>query len=78
MEIKDGIFYVVSIEDTQLLEQTRSEAIQKLVGLVKKTNGDIEDMKPEIIEVDTNGDKWQLKGLSWNVIALELMRANQK
>jgi len=78
MEIKDGVFYVVSIGETKLVETDRIDAIKKLVELVNKQNGDIEKLNPEIVEVNTNGEKWQLKGISWNVIALELMKMKTK
>lgn len=74
MEIKNGKFYVVSIGNIKLVEADKNSAIQKLVELVNKEKGDVETLQPEIVEVDTTGDKWQLKGLAWNLIALELMR----
>lgn len=78
MELKNGKFYVVSIGKTKLIESERNDAIQKLVELVNKQTGDIETLQPEVVEVDTTAEKWQLKSLAWNVIALELMRMKGK
>lgn len=74
MEIKNEKFYVVSLEETKIIEQTKAEAIKALMELVNKANGDVDELNPEIVEVDTSGEKWSLKGLPWNLIALELMR----
>ena len=68
------MFYVVNIGETKLIEETKTEAIKRLVGIVSKHQGDIENLQPEIIEVNTSEEKWQLKGLAWNTIAMELMR----
>jgi hypothetical protein len=74
MELKNGKFYVVSIAKTKLIESSKEEAISKLVDLVNKQTADISTLNPEIVEVDTAMEKWSLKSLAWNVIALELMR----
>lgn len=74
MEIKNGLFYVVSIGATKLVESEKNLAIERLVELVNKQTGDLEKLSPEIVEVNTTGEKWQLKTLAWNTIALELMR----
>lgn len=74
MELKNGKFYVVSIGKTKLIEAERIEAVERLVELVNKQTTDIETLNPEIVEVDTSGEKWNLKTLAWNIIAMELMR----
>jgi UDP-N-acetylglucosamine enolpyruvyl transferase len=74
MELKNGKFYVVSIGKTKLIEAEKNDAITKLVELVNKQTADISTLNPEIVEVDTVSEKWVLKSLAWNVIALELMR----
>jgi len=74
MELKNGKFYVISIGKSKLIEAEKNDAITKLVELVNKQTTDIESLNPEIVEVDTVAEKWVLKSLAWNVIALELMR----
>jgi hypothetical protein len=78
MDIKDGVFYVVTIGEIKMIESDKSSAIKELMALVKKLGGDIEKLKPEIIEVNTKGDKWSLNGLAWNTIAIELMKLSVK
>lgn len=74
MKVENNKFYVVSLGQEKIIEQTRKEAIDTIKQLVSESEGDVADLNPEIIEVDTSGEKWSLKGLSWNQIALELMR----
>lgn len=74
MEVKDNKFFVVSIGDVKVVEQEKTTAIKTLMRLVKEQSGDIKELNPELISVDMNGEKWQLKGLAWDEIALELMR----
>jgi len=74
MDIKDGKFYVVSIGKTKTIESDKNQAVEKLVESVKSTTANVEALNPEIVEVDITGEKWQLKTLPWNVIAMELMR----
>lgn len=74
MELKDAKFYVVSLGKQKFIETEKNTAIQKLVELVNKSTGNVEALKPEIVEVDTTEEQWKLKGLAWNMIALELMR----
>lgn len=71
---KDGKFYVVSIGKTKTIESDKNQAVEKLVEAVKATTTNVESLNPEIVEVDITGEKWQLKTLPWNVIAMELMR----
>lgn len=77
MELKNGKFYVVSIGKTKLVEAEKNDAITKLVELVNKQTADISTLTPEIVEVDTVAEKWVLKSLPWNIIALELMRMHK-
>ena len=74
-KIENNIFYVVSLGDEKVIEQSREDAIGTLVEMVNETpNADFEQLNPEIIEVDVSGEKWNLKGIPWNIIAIELMR----
>jgi len=79
MRIENKKFFVVSLGTENEIVENREKAIQTLKTLVMKLpkNTNIETMKPEIIEVDTSGEKWSLKGLAWNQIAIELMRENK-
>lgn len=79
MKIENDKFFVVSLGDEKEIVENRERAIQTLKTSVMKLakDADMEVLKPEIIEVDTSGEKWSLKGLAWNQIALELMRGKQ-
>jgi len=74
IEIKDDVFYVVKLGEQKTIAQTKDEAIKTLMDLVNATKEDVGKLSPEIIEVDTSAEKWSLKGLAWNQIAIELMR----
>lgn len=76
MEVEDNKMFVVSLGDTKYVVQSRGEAIQTMKQLVKKAEGEISELKPEIIEVDMSGEKWSLTGIPWDQIALELMKGS--
>lgn len=73
MKIEGFKFYVVVLKGKEVhLEKTKKEAIDTLRTLV-------ENVKPEdiqIAEVDVSEEKWQMSGLNWQEIALELLGGN--
>ena len=75
-KIENNVFYVVSLGDEKIIEQNRENAIKTLVEMVNEIPDTdfLETLNPEIIGVDVSGEKWNLKGIPWNIIALELMR----
>ena len=77
MKIEKNKFYVISLGQDKIIESTKEDAIKALMEMVNKSKADATTLNPEIVEVDTSGEKWSLKGLPWNLIAIELMR-NQK
>jgi len=79
LKIENKKFFVVSLGTENEIVENRERALQTLKTLVMKLpkNTNIEAMNPEIVEVDISGEKWSLKGLAWNTIALEFMRGNK-
>ena len=72
LEIENDKFYVLELGDKKWLFKTEKEAIDALKEKAKS-----EDINPEkinVLEVDLSKEKWEVKGIPWSKIALQLIR----
>lgn len=74
MKVENEKIFTVVLGSEKHVVQTREKAIKVLKELVNKTNESLENLNPEVIEVDMSEEQWSLTGLPWNQIAIELMR----
>ena len=73
MKLKSDIFYLLENGGGKWIYDAESEAIDALKKLVSEKR----EIKPEnvnILEVNTSGEKWEIKSVPWSKIALGLMR----
>jgi len=76
LKIKSGIFYMLDADDEKRLFDNEEEAIEALKLLVSKSK----ELDPEslyIYEVNTVGDKWEIKSIPWAKIAIKLMKGSK-
>jgi len=76
LKIKSGIFYMLDADDEKRLFDNEEESIEALKSLVSKN----EEIDPEslcIYEVNTTGDKWEIKSIPWAKIAMKLMKGGK-
>lgn len=72
MEIEGDTFFVVDAEKTKWILKKEEDAIERMKRVVKGENVDVE--KTAIYEVDTSGEKWEVKQVPWSRIAQQLLR----
>ncbi|MBT9145903.1 MAG: hypothetical protein DDT42_01780 [candidate division WS2 bacterium] len=73
MEVKNDTFYVLETGNEKRIYDTEGNAIQSLKRLASK-NKDIDPESMRIVEVNTAGEKWEIKSVPWSKIAIELIR----
>ena len=73
MKIQNGTFYLLDAGNEKRLCDTESNAIQAL----KQVTAADKEMNPEeinIMEINTEGAKWEIKSVPWSKIAIGLIR----
>jgi len=73
MEIQNGTFYVLEAGNEKRIYDTESNAVESLKTLLSE-NKDLNPENVSIFEVNTAGDKWEIKSVPWSKIAIELIR----
>lgn len=75
MKVKNDVFYLLDAGDEKWVYDTESGAVEALKTLVSK-----KDLNPEnvsILEVNTAGEKWEIKSVPWSKIAMGLMKGGK-
>jgi hypothetical protein len=73
MKLKNDVFYLLENGEEKWIYDAESEAIDALKKLVSEKK----ELNPEnvsILEVNTSGEKWEIKSVPWSKIAVGLMR----
>jgi len=76
LKIKDDVFYVLETSEEKSLFDTESDAVGKLKDAVAK-NPELDSENVSIIEVNMQGEKWEMKTIPWSKIAMELLRSGK-
>ena len=74
LKIKDDVFFVLETSDTKSLFDTEADAVSKLKEAVAM-NLELDSNNVSIIEVNIQGEKWEMKTIPWAKIAMELIRS---
>jgi hypothetical protein len=77
MKVKNSVFYLLDAGDEKWIYDTESDAIGALKKLVSGGK-EIDHENLSILEVNTEGEHWQIKALPWSKIAIGLMRGEKK
>ena len=73
LKIEKNTFYLLDAGKDKRLCDTESNAIQAL----KQVAAADKDLNPEaisIVEINTSGEKWEIKSVPWSKIAIGLIR----
>lgn len=73
IKIEEEKFYVLEAGNNKWIYNSEKEAISSLKELLTKDKS-LKEENVSILEVDTTGDKWKIKQISWSKIAIELIR----
>lgn len=73
MKIQNGNFYLLDAGKDKRLCDTESNAIQTLKQITA-ADKDINPEKISIVEINTNGTKWEITSVPWSKIAIGLIR----
>jgi hypothetical protein len=76
LKMKNDVFYLLAVGEEKWLFDTEDGAIEALKGAVSR----IRDLAPErvsILEVNTSGEKWEIRSVPWAKIALKLMKGGK-
>ena len=77
LKIKNDIFYVLEAGNEKRIFDMEKDAAESLKGLVVG-NKDLNTDNLSVIEVNVNGEKWEMKTIPWSKIAIELIRGGKK
>jgi len=72
MQIDNGEFHVVTVEERRQLFNEEEEAIQHLEDNV--SNIDPESDEVSIVQVSVDEDEWSIAEMPWQEIALRLLQ----
>ena len=72
LEIENNRFYVLEIGDRKWIFKTEKEAIEALKEKAKSE--DVDPEKINVLEVDLSKEKWEVRGIPWSKIALQLIK----
>lgn len=75
LTIDNGTFFYVRERDSETLFETHNEAID---ALRKIDADDLDEDAISVVKVDVDGMDWSIQQLSWERIALELLRGDDK
>ena len=72
LKVKGHTFYLLDAGDEKWIYDTEDGAIEGLKTLV--SNQELDSERVNIFEVNTEGEKWEIKSVPWSKIAIALMR----
>jgi len=72
MKVKNDIFYLLDTGEEKWIFDAESEAIEALKKLVSEKK-ELDPEKVSILEVNTLGERWEIKSVPWSKIAIRLM-----
>jgi hypothetical protein len=76
LKVKNDTFYLLDAGDEKWIYDTESEAVRALKTLVSlKKELDLESVS--ILEINTVGEKWEIKSVPWSRIAMELIKGRE-
>lgn len=75
LSIEDGTFFYVRERERETLFETRDAAIGALQTI---DADDLDEDAISVVKVDVDGMDWSIQQLSWERIALELLRGDDK
>ena len=73
IKIIDNKFYIVNVIENKWFHDNKDEGIETLKEEIKK-NPELGPGDFSVIEVDTSTEKWGLKMVPWDEIAIVLIR----
>lgn len=73
LKIENDMFYILEVENNKWIYNVEDEAISSLKETLSE-NRDLDEKNVSILEVNTRGERWQIKQISWSKIALKLIR----
>lgn len=76
MKVIGDKFYVAEVGEDKWIHDSRDEGIETLKEEILK-NPDLLPGDTRLIEVDTSTEKWNLKMVPWEEIAVELIRGGE-
>jgi hypothetical protein len=76
LKVKNNTFYLLDAGDEKRIYDTESEAVKALKTLVS-TKKTLDPESVSILEVNTAGEKWEIKSVPWSKIAIGLMRGEK-
>ena len=74
--IESPKFYVIQFEEKNIIHSSKDEAVNTLKEVISE-NKELKAENIEIVEVDTSDEKWLLKSVPWNEIAISLIRGKK-
>ncbi len=73
LKIEKDTFYLLDAGNEKRLYDTENNAIQALKQ-VAATEKDLNSEEISIMEINTAGEKWEIKSVPWSKIAIGLIR----
>jgi len=71
LEIKGNVFFILKTKDNMLLCADIDTPIKKIKEIII-SEGKVDNI--ELLEVTVKGEKWEIKGVGWERIALGLVK----
>jgi len=76
LKIENDKFYIIEAGSEKWIYNVEDEAINSLKEMLSKDK-DLDEKDVNILEVETSGEKWQVKQISCSKIALKLIRGER-
>ena len=76
LKVKNDVFYLLDAGDEKWIYDTEAEAVKALRTLVS-TKKTLDPESVSILEINTGGEKWEIKSVPWSKIAIQLMRGEK-
>lgn len=76
LRITESEFYMARIGDDHTIHNTRESAIDHLRNASEKLTPDPESNDVSIAVVEYGDDDWEIRELSWQTVALELLQGD--
>ena len=77
LKLKGDTFYLLDVGAEKWIYDSENDAVSAL----KTQTSQKKDIDPESVniwEVNTSGEKWEIKSVPWSRIAMELMKGGSK
>jgi phosphoribosylamine-glycine ligase len=76
LKLKEGKFFLLDAGKEKSVFESESEAISGLKRIMSG-NEKMDASQTVILEVDTDGEKWNIKQIPWSKIAMELIKGGK-